>query len=164
MWSGGLRSAVGRGVQEDSGLSGENEEHLLSAFCGPSGLELLGTNEFNFPLDSRFRGNDYLHRPGRKNHFPQMTPVPCHAQAGLFPPEFLAALERFGHLSLHEEGRERLLTVNEPRVRVRARYSLRRPKRHGYSMRVTCGKTPAGTVPGCHLRRKSPNTCRGSLP
>ena len=37
MWSGKLRRAGGKRVKEDSGFSGENEEHLLSTFCGPSG-------------------------------------------------------------------------------------------------------------------------------
>ena len=48
----------------------------LPLCTSPSGLELLGSNESNLPLDSRFRGNDCLHRPARKINFPQMTPVP----------------------------------------------------------------------------------------
>ena len=48
----------------------------LPLCTSPSGLELLGANESNLPLDSRFRGNDCLHKRGRKTNFPQMTSVP----------------------------------------------------------------------------------------
>ena len=40
---------------------------VLPLCTSPSGLELLGSNESNFPLDSRFRGNDQVS---------QMTPIP----------------------------------------------------------------------------------------
>jgi hypothetical protein len=33
----GVPQRRGQGGKEDSGFSAENEEHLLSAFCGPSG-------------------------------------------------------------------------------------------------------------------------------
>jgi hypothetical protein len=55
----------------------------LRLCTGPSGLELLGSNESNLPLDSRFRGNDCLHRPARKINFPQMTPLPERSAARL---------------------------------------------------------------------------------
>jgi hypothetical protein len=48
----------------------------LPLCASPSGLELLGPNESNVALDSRFRGNDCLHRPARKINFPQMTSGP----------------------------------------------------------------------------------------
>jgi hypothetical protein len=57
--------------------AGIHAETMALPLCtGPSGLELLGSNESNLPLDSRFRGNDCLHRPARKINFPKMTPLP----------------------------------------------------------------------------------------
>ena len=56
----------------------------LSLCTTPPGLEFLGANESNPPLDSRFRGNDCLHRPARETNFPQMTPAPApHLQSRL---------------------------------------------------------------------------------
>jgi hypothetical protein len=52
----------------------------LPLCTSPSGLELLGANGSNLPLDSRFRGNDCLHRPARRINFLQMTSIrsTCH--------------------------------------------------------------------------------------
>ena len=42
----------------------------LPLCSSPCGQELLGSNESNLPLDSRFRGNDCLHGPAREINFP----------------------------------------------------------------------------------------------
>src|ERR1019366_5007117 len=48
---------------------------VLPLWTSPSGPEMIGPNGCCLPLDSRFRGNDCLHRPARKFKFPQMTPL-----------------------------------------------------------------------------------------
>jgi hypothetical protein len=66
-----------RGHSRPATAGGIHAATMALPLCtSPSGLELLGSNESNLPLDSRFRGNDCLRRPARKNQLPQMTSVP----------------------------------------------------------------------------------------
>ena len=73
--TGGIWSAV---IPAKAGIHAATM--ALPLCTSPSGIELLGSNESNLPLDSRFRGNDCLHRPARKINFPQMTSLPSFGQ------------------------------------------------------------------------------------
>ena len=70
-----LIDALGTGVIRSAVIPAKAGIHAptmaLPLCTSPSGLELLGANESNLPLDSRFRGKDCLHRPARKINFPK---------------------------------------------------------------------------------------------
>ena len=68
-------------------VGGEEERFRTQA-----ARELLGYCESNLPLDSRFRGNDCLHRPAREINFPQMTPVPSPSIIYGHPPKIVVEL------------------------------------------------------------------------